>query len=749
VAPEGTAHCAELLELGDALLELDAGWRVVGVNANHERLFRRPRAETMGRPCWEAWPETADVHGPHWAEYHRCMRERVPVQFEAAHPPLALWLVVTAYPTSSGGMVVFFRDATAQRRAEEALRQSEARARASEEHLQRMLRYAAAGTFEVDLVTGALAWSGESQALHGLAPAEPPSLERWQQVVHPDDLPGALEALRLAVEGRTPEYRAEFRVLHPEHGTRWIMGIGQVERGQGVEPLRLLGLNFDVTARNVAAAALRESEQRFRILVDHAADAFFLHDFEGRLRDVNRRACESLSYTRDELLGMTVLDIEQDFDLAAAQAAWAHVQVGQHFALQGRHRRKDGSTFPVEVSAACLAVRGERLLFGLARDITDRVRAQDELRAADRRKTEFLGVLSHELRNPLAPIRNSIYLLERLPAASDEAARARGVIRRQTEHLTRLVDDLLDVTRIAHGKIALQRARVDLREIVRRTTDDLSSVFAAAGVGLRVERLARPAWVDADATRLGQVVGNLLHNAVKFTPAGGEVRVRLTAGDGRAELTVRDTGAGIDAATLDRMFEPFAQADRTLARTQGGLGLGLALVKGLVELHGGTVEARSDGLGRGAELSVRLPLASAPVEAVGAPRPGPAGARAVLVVEDNLDAGQSLADILRLKGHRVRVARDGRTGLALARELRPDVVLCDIGLPDLDGYEVARALRADPASAGLRLVALSGYAQPEDRLRAREAGFDLHLAKPADLDELLHAVMDPDTAPVR
>jgi PAS domain S-box-containing protein len=365
-----------------------------------------------------------------------------------------------------------------------------------------------------------------------------------------------------------------------------------------------------------------------------------------------------------------------------------------------------------------------------------------QLRESDRRKTEFLAMLSHELRNPLAPIRNSIYLLERAAPDSDQAARAREVVRRQTEHLTRLVDDLLDLTRISHGKIPLDRTRVDLREIVRKTTDDLHSVLAQAGIDLRVEFVTVGAmWVEADPTRIAQVLANLLNNALKFTPSGGTVRVGAAARDGVAELSVADDGIGMEPNEIGHMFEAFAQADHTLARTKGGLGLGLALVKSIVELHGGTVTARSEGPGRGSEFLVRLPLAVASSKAGSARRaPTAVAPKTILLIEDSVDGAQTLAEILELHGHEVRIARDGRSGIGLARELQPHVILCDIGLPDVDGFEVARTLRGDGTLRSTRLVALSGYAQPEDRQRAHEAGFDAHLAKPPDVEELMNAL---------
>jgi signal transduction histidine kinase/CheY-like chemotaxis protein len=380
----------------------------------------------------------------------------------------------------------------------------------------------------------------------------------------------------------------------------------------------------------------------------------------------------------------------------------------------------------------------------VSRAFADRRRALEAERAAravadehNRSKDLFLGMLSHELRNPLAPIRNSVHILQHAEAGSEQARRARAVIDRQTEHLTRIVDDLLDVTRIARGKILLQRARVDLRETVLRAAEDARPAVEQRGLCLRVELPRRMLWADADATRLTQVLGNLVHNSAKFTPPGGEISVRLREAEGAAEIAVRDTGVGIDPELLPQLFDPFVQGARTLARSEGGLGLGLALVKALVELHGGTVRAHSAGVGEGAELVVTLPLAADQAERVGreaapalAARP-----RRVLVVDDNHDAAESLGELVALLGHEVEIAYDGRSAIEMARERRPDVVLCDIGLPEMTGYDVARALRAEHDGT-LRLVAVSGYAQVEDVRRARDSGFDAHVPKPPDPERI-------------
>jgi signal transduction histidine kinase/CheY-like chemotaxis protein len=379
------------------------------------------------------------------------------------------------------------------------------------------------------------------------------------------------------------------------------------------------------------------------------------------------------------------------------------------------------------------------------RDANERLRASEEkLREADRRKDEFLGVLSHELRNPLAPIRNSIYVLDRVPADGPQASSAKEIIRRQTEHLTHMVDDLLDVTRFSHGKIDLDRKRIDLRDVVLQTCVDHRSTFDKSEIELHPHLPAAPVWIDADATRISQVLGNLLQNAVKFTATPGAVTVEVTVRDGNAAMSVCDTGMGMMVQDLERVFEPFAQVEQSLARTQGGLGLGLALVKRFVELHGGSVRARSGGPGRGSEFCVLLPLARAPAPGDSAPEPScAAGGRLVLIIEDNADTGQSLSVVLEINGYRVRTAHDGRTGIARAHELKPDVVLCDIGLPDIDGYEVARTLRADETLRLTRLIALSGYARPEDILRAKAAGFDAHIPKPPELGELAQLLAQP------
>ncbi len=380
----------------------------------------------------------------------------------------------------------------------------------------------------------------------------------------------------------------------------------------------------------------------------------------------------------------------------------------------------------------------------------------DKLRDADRRKDEFLAMLAHELRNPLGPVRNAVEIL-RLRGQDEKAVATAGeIISRQVGHMARLVDDLLDVARIANGRVQIRAERCDLAEIMRNTAEDYRPSLNENGITLAVEIENRAMPLIGDPTRMAQIIGNLLHNAGKFTSRGGRVDVRAAIEpDNRwAVVSVRDTGMGMTSAVLARLFEPFSQADQDLDRSRGGLGLGLALVKGLIELHGGTVSAESEGSGKGARFILRIPLTLPAATMAKSPTAKPsegktlarsAGKRRILIVEDNRDAAKTLQLLLSLHGHEVDVAFDGRSGLDKARTFRPDVLISDLGLPgELDGYAVARAVRAEPELAGVYLIALSGYGQEDDRRRAKEAGFEQHLVKPVDptsLEGTLSAAM--------
>jgi signal transduction histidine kinase/ActR/RegA family two-component response regulator len=384
-------------------------------------------------------------------------------------------------------------------------------------------------------------------------------------------------------------------------------------------------------------------------------------------------------------------------------------------------------------------------------DVTARKLVEDELRAANRQKDQFLAMLAHELRNPLAPIMTAAQLLKlgRLDAGS--VANASEIIVRQAEHMTDLVNDLLDVSRVTRGLVTLEKEELDLNVIVSAAVEQVRPLIDARRHALTLQLSGQPAHVIGDRTRLVQVISNILNNAAKYTAPGGRIMLAVTVDDERATVAVRDNGVGIAPEILPYIFDLFTQAERTPDRSQGGLGIGLALVKSLVALHGGTVHAHSEGLGQGSEFSICLPgVTRAPAGAHDAGAANDAnvvpdnGNLRVLVVDDNADAAQMLAALLEVQGHAVSVEYDARGALARARSEHPDVLLLDIGLPDMDGYELARRLRAQPENARATLVALTGYGQNQDREEAQQAGFDHYLVKPADLNEVNDVLAQAD-----
>ncbi|MFL6231654.1 MAG: CheR family methyltransferase [Thermoanaerobaculia bacterium] len=495
-----------------------------------------------------------------------------------------------------------------------------------------------------------------------------------------------------------------------------------------------------------------EERERLAAIVDSSQDGIIGKTLEGVITSWNAGAERMYGYSAREAVGRS-LDLIVPPDQRPLMAA-VFEQIRQGIKVEPFETArvcKDGQRIDISLTFSPVRDDAGRVVgaSGIDRDISGRKRADEALRRQaeqlleiDRRKDEFLAMLGHELRNPLAPIRTCLHILRSPRLSGDQADRSLLTIERQVLHLTRLVDDLLDIARVSRGKILLRRERLDLVETVRATVEDQRQDLEAAGLAIELDLPGGPLWVDGDPTRLSQAVSNVLNNAGKFTEPGGRITVaaRREPAGGTAAVAVRDTGIGMEPELLARAFEPFSQAERGPDRGRGGLGLGLALVKALVELHGGSVEAESPGPGGGTEIVMRLPVAAGTEEEAMAEDPAAAAPerhRRCLVIEDNVDAAESLALLLQLDGHEAEVAFDGATGVEKARSFRPDVVLCDIGLPGgLDGHGVARAFRADPDLQSAFLIALTGYGQEEDRRRALEAGFDAHLTKPADLDEL-------------
>ncbi len=541
----------------------------------------------------------------------------------------------------------------------------------------------------------------------------------------------------------------EYRIVLPNGEVRDIHGRAKTTYDERGEPVGMIGTTQDITERKRTEESARRASELLRTVVAKAPFVMFQLDRDGVFQVSEGRALDKLGFKPGEVVGRSALEMYGD--VRGFPEAF-------HRALAGEQTVYVSHAGDFEFEAICVPsvdARG-RIdgVIGVAIDITDRTRAGaqlragaeaqsrlvEELREADRRKNDFIAVMSHELRNPLSAIQHGLYLLDRVGPDNERERRAIDILQRQVTQLTRLVDDLLDVSRITQNKIRLQRAPLDLDQLVRTVVDDHRQLFASHGVTLELELPGAPVIVSGDTARLTQVIGNLLSNAAKFTPRGGRTTVTLVAdrAAGRAVLHVIDTGTGIDGTMLEQMFRPFAQAERTLARSMGGLGLGLALVKGLVELHGGEVSVHSAGVGHGADFAVHVPLEPLADRASSSEpgRPRPAEPRRILVIEDNVDAAEVLSSLLEIDGHTVEVAHDGTSGIRIAREHRPDIVLCDLGLPDVSGYEVARALKQDAALRSTLLAAVSGYAAPEDVSRARTAGFDVHIAKPIAIDRL-------------
>ena len=494
----------------------------------------------------------------------------------------------------------------------------------------------------------------------------------------------------------------------------------------------------------------RRHEERERLVLtqfalDHAAEALFWIDADGRIVNANPAAERLTGYTRAELLGRHVWDLEVGGEPTAWQRFWATVRAEGSRPSESRYRRRDGVEIPVEASNNYVAHRGREWISVFVRDVSDRRRVEEERARQGALKDQFLATLSHELRTPLTAILGYTRLLRGPALAADAAARALAVIERNALAQAEIVNDLLDVSGVVLGTFRLERQRADIAPLVAAEVEAARAAATAARLTLTAELGQVPASVDVDAARLRQTIRHLLANAIKFTPAGGQVHVGLGLEGGHARLVVRDTGIGIEPALLPLIFDRFRQGDSSLTRAYGGLGVGLALVRHIVEEHGGTVAADSAGAGGGATFTIRLPLVPAAREPQAEAAPPPTAdlnGVAVLVVEDEVETRDLVATVLTACGARVTTAASAVEALQEVERARPDVVVSDIGMPNGDGYELIRRLRSlDPAAGGATpAAALTAAAATTDRRRAIEAGFEVHVAKPFEPAHLARVV---------
>jgi PAS domain S-box-containing protein len=490
----------------------------------------------------------------------------------------------------------------------------------------------------------------------------------------------------------------------------------------------------------------KENDLRWGQIVQHAGWGIALLGPEEDLLQIVNPACARMhGYVPEELIGRPFGELVAPECQADLTKHLHTVQPQGPYGFEAIHRRRDGSHFPVLAQVTVVRDEARKVILRAVnlQDITapkrveQSLREQTEaLRSSDRRKNDFLAMLAHELRNPLAPILHAVEALRLQGPAEPSLEQARGVIERQARQMARLVDDLLDMARIAQGKLELRRSRFDLAQVVGEAVQTTAPLFEAQGHRLDVHLPERPLPLEADLARVVQILVNLLSNAAKYTDRGGKVHLSAAQEDSQVVVRVRDNGIGIEREMLGRVFDLFTQVDRSLDRAQGGLGIGLTLVRQLVDLHGGSVAVHSEGPGKGSEFIVRLPMTEDAALPATQDAPAPAAkGRHVLIIEDNADARSSLATLLTLLGHRVETAATGMDGVARALAVRPEVALIDLGLPGVDGCEVARRLRA-VLGQGVRLIALTGHAQEEDRRRTQEAGFDAHLVKPVEVEEL-------------
>jgi PAS domain S-box-containing protein len=725
----------------------DTQGRYVYVNDAAEKAFRTPRAVLYGKTDNEVFPPEVAARFSLNDRQAVASGSGIQVVETLEHDDGTLhYSLVTKFPIQApdgeaafvGGMAI---DITDQRRAEEEMRHSEERFRSLMEQAPFSIQvFSPDGrTIRVNRAWEEL-WGVRFEQIEGYNVLEDRQLESK----------GVLQYIRQGFAGQATRIPAiQYNpndtipgVTEEADPRRWLSAVIYPLKDAEGRVREVALIHEDITARQRAEEALRKSERLYRAIGESIEYGVWVCDPLGRNTYASDSFLRMVGLTQEQCSEFGWGDVLHPDDAGRTLAAWKEcARTGGQWDIEHRFRGADGQWHPV--LARGVPVKNERgeitAWAGINLDISRLKRVEDELREADRRKDEFLATLAHELRNPLAPIRNSLQILKMSRVDAATIQQTRDMMERQVDHLVRLVDDLLDVSRVMRGKIELRREPVELATVVARAVETAQPLIEVQGHQLEIAVPSESLLLSADPVRLAQVVGNLLTNAAKYTEANGRIWLKAEREDGRAVLRVRDNGIGIAPDVLPHVFDLFMQVDHAAARSQGGLGIGLTLVKNLVEMHGGTVEAHSEGLGRGCEFVVRLPLRiqerKQPVDEGNGERlrePAPTSGHRLLVVDDNKDAALSLAMLLRLQGHDVRVAHDGVSALQIAATFGPQVVFLDLGMPRMDGYEVARRLREQPGLEGVVLAALTGWGQQEDRRRTADAGFSHHLVKPPE-----------------
>ena len=569
----------------------------------------------------------------------------------------------------------------------------------------------------------------------------------WIEHLHPDDRDRCLQVSSSSFQTREP-FSIEYRLRRHDGEYRWVLDHGVPRHGADGEFAGYIGSCIDLTERKQAETAqqhvyaLAESSEEFIGMCDLALKPFYIN-----MAGLQMVGLESLEQVEEAGILAKDFFFPEDQEFIRREFLPQVLREGQgELEIRFRHFRSGEPVWVIYSVVVLIDENGAPVGFGtVSRNITERRRVEHALREADRRKDEFLATLAHELRNPLAPIRNSLEILKRADDDVELLRRSRDTIERQLGHMVRLVDDLLDVSRITRDKIELRRSRVELKTVLSQAVETVRPLIEEKQHALEYRLPETPLYLEADPVRLAQIFSNLLNNACKFMESGGRITVRAEQLDGEAVVAVGDSGPGIEADKIDNIFEMFSQVDTSLSRSSGGLGIGLTLVKRLVEMHGGQVAARSEGPGKGSEFTVRLPAMAAVAEAASEDAGHGAGEslyHRILVVDDNRDGAESLAMLLRMNGHDTRLAYDGFEAVEAARQFRPQLILLDIGLPGLNGFDACRRIRSEDWGRDIMMVALTGWGQDQDRRKSREAGLDAHLVKPVDYQALIRLLAE-------
>ena len=726
-------------QVSDAVVVVDDDQCVIYLNAAAERQYGVSASEGLGRRLPEIYQdrwlrredEASATNVLRETGYWRGENVHVKRSGEAIHVESSVSRLHVGDGMHSGLLAVI-RDITERKKVEGALRASEERFRA----------FVTASSDAVYRMSPDWSEMRQLQGRDFIVGTDKPNSTWLQEYIHPDDQAHVLAAINEAILNKS-RFELEHRVRRRDGTLGWTFSRAIPLFDANGEIVEWFGAASDVTERKRTAEALREAGERFRFLAESMPQKLFTAKPNGGIDYFNQQWMEFTGLTFEQIRDWGWTQFIHPDDLEETVRRWKqYIETGAFFHLEHRCHRQDGA-YRWHLSRAHPMRDAEQKITMWIGSNTD----IQEVKEADTRKNEFLAMLAHELRNPLAPIRSMLEIMKRADGNANLIEPALGTIERQVQHMTRLIDDLLDANRISQGNLRLRLEEVKLASVIHSVVEAIRPACESAQVELTVTLPSQPVYLHADPVRLAQVFGNLLHNGCKFSKAGGNISLAVERQQGDVVVTVRDSGIGIPSDVLPNIFEMFTQGDHSLERSQGGLGIGLTLVRRLVAMHGGSVQAFSDGADRGSEFIVRLPTLNknpelpAPDPTVGEARP--VTARRILVVDDNRDAANSMSILLTLSGNETQVAFDGEEAVEAAAAFRPDIVLLDIGMPKLNGYDAARRIREQPWGKVMVLVALTGWGQDENRKKTADAGFDAHLVKPveyATLTELLSSL---------